>query len=618
MIDVIIATCNSKIEKCLLSIATQTIKDDINVYVIDNGSDKKYDDVIDKFKKLLNINLIRIDKKREFGYAKQVGLDKSSGKYVFFMKPEDSLYDCYSLENLKNCIKGKKFLVFSYIYLEKEDGNLEKIVDEGNLYGKLFCRSVIEKDKIKFNFSDEYEGLSFYYLYCSSNVEIIFSDSISYICSDPNSKKDKDKLTLENCKNFVDNLVWYVKNAGERKFDKCFIGKNIYRSLMVFYHLYMDYNRFLKDKTDLILKYSKVLSEYYRVYRYYLDDAIETEIYNSFDNKYVPFISFDDFLILVSEYNPDCIHDDLISIIVPIYNKEKYLAKTIESILNQTYKNFELLLIDDCSIDKSVEICEKYQKNDSRIRIIKNEKNSGVSKTRNVGIENAKGKYICFVDADDTIKPNMYEILHTYISEYDLDFVQCMNVGSKKKLDQDIEWLKGKEKIFSIYLVEDKISDTVWSKMFKKDILKKVRFNTEYRKHEDTLFIFDVVKECNNICLLKDELYNYHNSSNSLTNVKHFDSEIKLIDIVNIVESYVKEKYSYLDLLFYWYKCAKVLYFFSVIKNINFTSDNKNYMKKLINDLNKFVENAMVVDYHSLKKYNALMKILKEYKSKIR
>ena len=93
--------------------------------------------------------------------------------------------------------------------------------------------------------------------------------------------------------------------------------------------------------------------------------------------------------------------ETLVSIITPVYNAEKYLEETILSVINQSYKNWELLLIDDCSTDKSYEIIQEYLKIDKRIKYLKNERNSGPAITRNRGLENSKGEYIAFLDSDD-------------------------------------------------------------------------------------------------------------------------------------------------------------------------------------------------------------------------
>ena len=107
--------------------------------------------------------------------------------------------------------------------------------------------------------------------------------------------------------------------------------------------------------------------------------------------------------------------NDLISVIVPVYNVKNYLEKCLDSIINQTYKNLEIILINDGSTDESLDICYMYEKKDNRIKVY-NQENHGLSYTRNRGIEIARGKYIGFVDSDDVISPFMYEFLYKAIN----------------------------------------------------------------------------------------------------------------------------------------------------------------------------------------------------------
>ena len=115
-------------------------------------------------------------------------------------------------------------------------------------------------------------------------------------------------------------------------------------------------------------------------------------------------------------------NEPLVSIITPVYNAERFLGDTIKSIQNQTYKNWELVLVDDCSKDKSSDMIKEFQANDDRIRYIKLEKNSGASVSRNTGIKNAKGRFIAFVDSDDIWQPEKLKIQIEYMLENKLGF----------------------------------------------------------------------------------------------------------------------------------------------------------------------------------------------------
>ena len=115
-------------------------------------------------------------------------------------------------------------------------------------------------------------------------------------------------------------------------------------------------------------------------------------------------------------------NEPLVSIITPVYNAERFLSDTIKSVQNQTYKNWEMLLVDDCSKDNSAQLIKEFQKYDDRIKYIKLEKNSGASVSRNTGIKNAKGRFIAFVDSDDIWKPEKLEIQVKYMLENNLGF----------------------------------------------------------------------------------------------------------------------------------------------------------------------------------------------------
>ena len=122
--------------------------------------------------------------------------------------------------------------------------------------------------------------------------------------------------------------------------------------------------------------------------------------------------------------------NNLISVIIPVYNVENYLDECIQSVLQQTYKNLEIILVDDGSTDNSGVICDEYKDKDTRITVL-HQKNGGISKARNVGIEYAHGEYIGFVDSDDFIHPQMYELLYAAIHKEQTDVAPCKTEESR-------------------------------------------------------------------------------------------------------------------------------------------------------------------------------------------
>lgn len=212
-----------------------------------------------------------------------------------------------------------------------------------------------------------------------------------------------------------------------------------------------------------------------------------------------------------------------ISIIVPVYNAEEYLDSCISSILNQTLTNIEVILINDGSTDKSLEICNCYKNLDNRIKVFSIE-NSGSAKARNVGLNNAKGEYIGFVDADDYIEKEMYEVLFNKAKEKSIDIVSCNLVRdfTDKSIQNKIEFDNGyysKKDIFQKFYPEliktDKLTSEIpfnmVSKIFKHSLIKDndIKFANRLKGGQDFVFSITCIFYSNSFYLMKDRYY-YH------------------------------------------------------------------------------------------------------------
>lgn len=206
--------------------------------------------------------------------------------------------------------------------------------------------------------------------------------------------------------------------------------------------------------------------------------------------------------------------DILISIIIPVYNVEKYLSDCINSVLDQTYKNFELILIDDGSKDASGKICDEFAMQDDRISVY-HIKNSGVSVARNLGIEKAKGDYIQFIDSDDTIDINMTEELVGGLEEADL--VLC---GYKRIMHKENKLIIPQKGVYDFkafqymlrYWLIDPIIGSPWNKLFNRKILleNNVKYEPNIIYAEDYLFNMRYLKYINTIAVIDKPLYNYN------------------------------------------------------------------------------------------------------------
>ncbi|MFR1757985.1 MAG: glycosyltransferase family 2 protein, partial [Thomasclavelia spiroformis] len=238
-----------------------------------------------------------------------------------------------------------------------------------------------------------------------------------------------------------------------------------------------------------------------------------------------------------------------LSIIVPIYNVEKYLSRCIESILNQTFREFELILINDGSTDNCKEICEKYKKIDSRI-IVVNKKNGGVSSARNFGIDISRGEYIGFVDPDDFIDSNMYEILFNIINLYQSDIVICdyykvseYNIKKYEEIQLNnkgiiVENINNIDAIERILTVGEKFI-FAWNKIYKRRLFENLRYN-EGMIYEDEFLAHRILYRCNKVSIINSSLYYYVQRKGSIVNSrfssKKFDKVYAIKDRVDFLK----------------------------------------------------------------------------------
>lgn len=239
----------------------------------------------------------------------------------------------------------------------------------------------------------------------------------------------------------------------------------------------------------------------------------------------------------------------LISVIVAIYNVEEYLPKCIESILNQTYKNIELILVIDGSPDNSLNICNQYAEKDGRIKVIEKE-NGGQATARNKALDIAMGDYIGFIDGDDWIEPEMYQTLYEVASNESADVVQCgwykVDPDGRKVCPYPNEYkkvLSSDEALESLIdFPEFPLNTSVCSKLFKSEVAQHFRFSP-VRAYEDDEYIFKTVSYANKIVCLNTPLYDYLNRENSTMTAKFNMNKIALVTIQKNICDYLRMRY---------------------------------------------------------------------------
>lgn len=262
-----------------------------------------------------------------------------------------------------------------------------------------------------------------------------------------------------------------------------------------------------------------------------------------------------------------------ISIIVAVYNIEKYLTKCLDSIIAQKGDDIEILIVDDGSTDKSYIICKEYQKKDKRINLI-HQKNKGLSSSRNVGIDNAQGEYLWFVDGDDYIEDNSIEIIRKYLDKYDIicfGYNYIQNKTLTKVFDN-----KTYDNINDKYILSHIVA---WNKVLKKALFDNDRFPEGY-KYNDVYIIPSLAYKTDKIIFIKEYLYNYIYRDNSLSHTRKFNLD-EYIYCLNNVYNKVNKKYPDAAICYY----INQLLIYKYAKEI-ITKEKYNYRKinKLLKD----------------------------------
>jgi len=297
----------------------------------------------------------------------------------------------------------------------------------------------------------------------------------------------------------------------------------------------------------------------------------------------------------------------ILSIIIPIYNVEKYLSTTLDCVLNQTFRDFELILVNDGSTDSSSEICDQYAKNDSRIKVI-HKKNEGVSEARNIGVAEARGDYIGFVDSDDIIEPIMYELMLKAALDYDCEIVQCehdrentqSNIGYEIT-DENFTISTGKKVVEDIFIKSGGRCTNILSlcsKIYKRKLFDGITF--PYGKvYEDEARTYQVILKARRVGELNVPLYHYVERHNSIiTGIaihKCLDKAWALKDRMDFFRYkdrnlFLKSASSYLNFL----KSTYV----DMYKGIVIYTNEDKQIKKLFND--SYSDFKLVADKYTL------------------
>lgn len=325
----------------------------------------------------------------------------------------------------------------------------------------------------------------------------------------------------------------------------------------------------------------------------------------------------------------------LVSIIIPVYNVERYLEEAVKSVCEQTYKNLEIILVNDGSTDTSGIICNNLALEDNRIKVI-HKKNGGLSSARNSGIDNALGNYVFFLDGDDFIEIKSIEILLKHFTDKNIGIVSAPCFYSYQNGERNIfkeNWNIKENRIiqpedFCINTLTQKTCFSACCKLYRKDLLDKVRFRIG-KRNEDTLFMFDLsnimVKENLHMFEVSDKLYYYRVNVGSITRNVAFPIQIDYIE--NLKDMMNESTNIRIN------NCIKSIYYNEIISfksyilvNENFTKGiNKTALQKftnhynnlLLKDLTSYATFKNIIKYILINKLSYLYKLAYKIKNLI-
>ena len=314
----------------------------------------------------------------------------------------------------------------------------------------------------------------------------------------------------------------------------------------------------------------------------------------------------------------------LISVIVPVYNVEKYLDACVETIVNQTYKELEIILVDDGSPDRCPEMCDEWAKKDSRIKVIHKE-NGGLSDARNCGMKAATGEYIGFVDSDDLIHPQMFEKLFDATNKTNADIAQCKSV--KFYNFSDVKFQTTTTNSFSTFdsygavnnlLSGFEIDTTCWNKLYKSSVALKVDFEVG-RINEDVLWTYRVIALCNEVVSIDEGLYWYYQREDSIMNCEYSEKKLDALYALSKRAQEIKIKFPDLYPLAERSYSGVCMYHYQMICRNYCNSEMKEIKKKLHQ---KFCESDLASVYKVIdvqyKIWYLLFKIFPDFTCKIR
>ena len=291
-------------------------------------------------------------------------------------------------------------------------------------------------------------------------------------------------------------------------------------------------------------------------------------------------------------------HNDLISVIVPVYKVEKYLPRCVDSIINQTYKNLEIILVDDGSPDNCGKICDEYAKKDSRIKVIHKE-NGGQASARNMALDIAKGEYIGFVDSDDYIKDDMYEELYFRLKNSKSDIACCGRFNVFEDNTENEQFTLSEplvmdgETAIRRTLMWDAMDSSPCDKLYKRSIFESIRYPAG-KINEDTAIAFKLIEKADKIIHIGKPKYYYFHHKNSTTTNRFSAKNLDLFYISDKIYEELMPKYPYMAKSIKYFYLHNIGYLYLKIINEDMEQGFYTDLKKMQSILKKNTINIIL------------------------
>ena len=531
LLSVIIPVYNVEdfLKICLNSVIEQSYSN-LEIICVDDCSTDSCAEILEEYSNIdPRIKIIKHTENKGLGAARNSGLEAATGSYVHFLDSDDWIIDKDAYQDLMKSVKefnNPDILHFWFRYSQLTSHNcwikpqknkelFNKVINprentdsidnwERYVWAKLFRKDFLESNNIKFSLIRSMEDLEYSAETFTKCKTLCYVDKIiiNYTVNRLGSLVAKSHTVLnEIVEVFKSNAKLYESLPDKLKYE--FLGLDYYQ---VRTNLLKAYNFGLINKAD-IKRIKRELSSF------------EIEKFTCSDLKPEDGELQIDFASLLSK--PRCIHNILLSVIIPVYNVEKYLHQCLDSVINQTYRDLEIICVNDASTDSSGEILKEYAQNDSRIKIVNMGKNSGSGIARNKGLEVATGRYIHFLDSDDYISNN--ECYQKVIEKLNkLPEPDILHFHFKYfKDDPYLAWSfskKNKEILNKIIIPRQSVEAFdnweryVWTKFYRRKFLidNKIVFN-EQKSLQDYKYSADTFVNCNSLCYLEDEVVSYRN-----------------------------------------------------------------------------------------------------------